>query len=237
MGDGRLKIVDDTLITMIIIGHRGARGLAPENTITSLLKGIEHKADEVEFDVRVTADGIPVLHHDPEITDPSGTKLAIVHREYDTLLQHKADLATLAEVFAQLPNSTKLVIEIKPHVSLHPITKVLQQALNNGWNPNNLAIASFDFTVLRAMHHAFPDIDMIVNERWSGVRAHYRARAVKAKRVTMNQMWLWSGFIKSVSSSNIQLVAYTLNDPVKVRRWARYGLTGIVTDYPDRFER
>lgn len=222
---------------MIIIGHRGARGLAPENTIQSLLKAVEHKADEVEFDIRVTSDGVPILHHDPEITDPSGTKLVIEHREYATLLHHKPDLATLEEVFAHLPKSTKLVIEIKPHVSLHAVTSVLQHALNNGWDPINLAIASFDFTVLRAMHYAFPDIPMIVNERWSGVRAHYRARTVKAKRVTMNQMWLWSGFIKSVSSSKIELVAYTLNDPAKVRRWARYGLTGIVTDYPDRFER
>lgn len=221
---------------MKIIGHRGAKGLAPENTIASLLKAVEHKADEIEFDVRVTSDNVPVLHHDPDIVDPSGTVLSIAHTPYKTLLEHKPDLATFAEAFKALPKNTNLVIEVKPHVALNPVVSDLQHALNSGWSTNKLAIASFDFTVLRALHYTFPEVKMVVNERWSGVRAHYRARAVNATRVTMNQQWLWSGFIRSVSNSNIELVAYTLNDPVKVRRWAKYGLAGIVTDYPDRFE-
>jgi glycerophosphoryl diester phosphodiesterase len=43
-----------------IIGHRGARGLAPENTLAAFAKAIELEVDGVEFDVRVTKDKIPL---------------------------------------------------------------------------------------------------------------------------------------------------------------------------------
>ena len=62
---------------MKIVGHRGARGLSPENTIASLEKAIEHGVDMVEVDVRVTKDGVAVLHHDPVVTDPDGAEIII----------------------------------------------------------------------------------------------------------------------------------------------------------------
>jgi glycerophosphoryl diester phosphodiesterase len=62
---------------MIIIGHRGALGLAPQNTLASLRKAAEHKVDEIEFDVRVTSDDIVILAHDAFITDAAGSKLTI----------------------------------------------------------------------------------------------------------------------------------------------------------------
>ena len=49
---------------MIIIGHRGAAGIAPENTIKSFKTALEHGVDWIEFDVRATKDGEVVLYHD-----------------------------------------------------------------------------------------------------------------------------------------------------------------------------
>jgi glycerophosphoryl diester phosphodiesterase len=53
----------------------------------------------------------------------------------------------------------------------------------------------------------------------------------------MNQRWLWWGFIRGFKHSDKQLYAYTLNDPKKAKRWAKWGLAGVITDYPDRFEK
>ncbi len=47
-----------------IIGHRGARGLAPENTLAGLARALELGVDGVEIDATMTADGVLVLHHD-----------------------------------------------------------------------------------------------------------------------------------------------------------------------------
>lgn len=221
---------------MKIIGHRGARGLAPENTIASLQKALEHHVDELEFDLRVTKDGVPILHHDPDLVDPNGQKRAIDSHTYEELRNHKKDLASFEEVLQAIGHPVPLYIEIKPEVAVQPIVKILKQHLANGWKPAYFLLGSKSQKTLLELHDALPDIQKIVIEPWSGVRAHYRARQLDAKLISMNQRWLWWGFIRGFKNSDRQLYAYTLNNPSKARRWARYGLAGVVTDYPDRFE-
>lgn len=221
---------------MKIIGHRGARGLAPENTIAGLQKALEHHVDELEFDLRLTRDGIVILHHDPFITDPNGERRVIVEHNYQGLLAHKPDLATFDEVLTSIGHAVPLYIEVKPGEPVKPIAIIIKRHLKRGWKADELRLGSFSQKTLLQLHAELPEIEKIVIEKWSGVRASYRARQLGTKRITMNQRWLWWGFIRSVSRGGYKLGAYTLNDPIKARRWARYGLDAVVTDYPDRFQ-
>jgi glycerophosphoryl diester phosphodiesterase len=222
---------------MKIIGHRGARGLAPENTLAALRKGLEHHVDALEFDLRVTKDQIVILHHDPELTDPDGKQLVITDHLYEELVAHKPDLATLEEVMRDLKPGTNLVIEVKPGVSVEPIALVLKKFLQQGWQAKDLRLASFSQATLIQLQQVLPEIPKVVLERWSGIRAHRRMRQLGATEVCMNQRWLWWGFIIGFKHSDQKLYAYTLNDPKKARRWATWGLAGVITDYPDRFEK
>jgi glycerophosphoryl diester phosphodiesterase len=224
-------------MVMKVIGHRGARGLAPENTIASLEKAVEHRVDEIEFDVRVTKDGVPVLHHDESVSDASGRKLLIRISKLKHLKQHKSNLATLEEVFEVLSPKIPLLIEVKPDEPIAPIVKVMKSALKQRWTADKLSFCSFDFDILESLKSELPDIALVVNERWSGVRASSRARRLGTKRISMQSKWLWSGFIRQVAKSGYQLTAYTVNDPARAKNWERYGLYGVVTDFPDRFER
>lgn len=221
---------------MKIIGHRGARGLAPENTIAGLQKALEHHVDELEFDVRVAKDGVVILHHDPYVTDPDGQRRAITEHTYDQLKRHKKDLATLEEVLDTLGHEVVLHVEVKRGVRIQPIVKLISKRLENSWKPEYFLLGSKSQKTLLQLHKALPGIEKVVIEPWSGVRATRRARQVGAKRLSMNKLWLWWGFIRMMSRSGWQLSAYPLNDPAKARRWARHGLAGVITDYPDRFE-
>lgn len=222
---------------MKIIGHRGARGLAPENTIAALQKGLGHHVDMLEFDLRVTKDGAVVLHHDAILTDPSGNKLKINETSFDELKAHKPDLATFDEALDAIGRPAVMYVEIKKSVPVLPIVKIIKTRLKQGWESEHFLLGSKSQETLRALHEALPGIGTIVIEPWSGVRAHRRAREVGAQIVAMNQLWLWWGFIRGFKHSDTKLFAYTLNDPKKARRWAKWGLAGVVTDYPDRFEK
>jgi glycerophosphoryl diester phosphodiesterase len=222
---------------MKIIGHRGARGLAPENTLASLHKALEHAVDMVEFDLRVTKDKVVILHHNVELTDPSGEQLVIRDHTYKELKARKPDLTTLEEALAAVPTSTPLYVEIKPEEPTKGIITEIQTALEFGWEADKIQLASFDFKILQELHQALPELETIVIEKWSGVRATRRARQLGTRQISMNQKWLWRGFIQHMARRGWQLYAYTLNDEAKARRWAGYGLAGIVTDYPDRFKR
>lgn len=225
-----------TLKVMKIVGHRGARGLAPENTIAALLKAIEHGVDEVEFDLRVTKDGVVVLHHNPELADHAGHQFSIAEYSYKQLKQHKPDLATLEEVIVKIARQIPMLIEVKPGVPTQPIVKIIKRHLADGGVQEHLLLGSFSQSVLLELHRALPEVQKVVIERWSGVRAIHRAKQVSTKRLNMNQRWLWRGFISSMHHRGWELYPYTMNDVAKSRRWAKYGIAGVITDYPDRFE-
>ena len=53
----------------LVVAHRGASAVHAENTIPAFVAAREMGADWVELDVRLTADGVPVVHHDPVLTD------------------------------------------------------------------------------------------------------------------------------------------------------------------------
>jgi len=216
---------------MLIIGHRGAAGLAPENTLASLQKALEHQADMLEFDVRVTKDDVVVLHHDSVLLDGDGKKHDIPTTNFDELKQHKPDLATFEEVLKDL-DKVPLYIEVKPGVSTRPIIDMLKDRNDS----KRLFLASKSQATLLELHKALPELPVIVIEPWSGVRAHLRALQLNTKIVSMNQRWLWWGFIRGFKNGGWQLYAYTLDDPAKARRWEKWGLAGVVTDYPDIFQ-
>lgn len=222
---------------MKIIGHRGARGLAPENTIASLRKGLEHHVDELEFDLRVTKDGVVILHHDIKLTDPNGNKHLIAECTYEELHARKKDLVTLEEALKTIGHQVPLYIEVKPGEPIKPIVTIIKSYLEKGWKTDYFVLGSKSQKTLLELHNALPGIPKIVIEPWSGVRAHYRARQLGTKQISMNQRWLWWGFIRGFKNNGWQLYAYTLNDPKKAARWAKYGLYGVVTDYPDRFKK
>jgi len=221
---------------MLVIGHRGARGLAPENTVMSLKKALQHDVDEIEFDLRVTRDGVVVLHHDRDVLDPNGTHRRIAAHTYKELLDHKKDLATFPEALDAINQAVPLYVEVKPGEPVAPIVAIVGDYLEKGWKKEDFRFASFSMKTLSSLHDALPDIALIVNESWSGVRATHRARKLGTKRLSMNALWLWSGFIRGTAHGGYKLVAYTVNNPKQARRWERSGLFGVVTDYPDRFQ-
>lgn len=217
---------------MKVVGHRGARGLAPENTMAALKKGLEFGVDEIEVDIRITADGVPVLHHDQRLY----RKIDIATTSLKDLRTAKPDLATLAEAIKFVNKRAVLMLEVKPGVPTQKIVGVVKEFLDKDWKASNFFWASFSQKTLRRLHAAIPDIECVVIEQFSGVWATYRARQLGTKRISMWQLNMWSGFISSMSRSGYKLYAWTLNDPAKAKRWAKHGLYSVITDYPDKFK-
>lgn len=223
-----------------IIGHRGARGLAPENTLTSLEEALHHGVHEIEIDVRVTKDGICVLNHDPFLHAASGSKLRwlrIAKYTYAELLEQRPDLATLEQAITLVDRRVPLVIEVKPRVPTESIISILKKFLANGWQPADFLIASFSQRALRALHKALPGIRLVVNERFSSVKGTWRARQVGATRIAINHHNMWWGMVRRLHRQGWQISTFSLNDPRKAARWKKHGLYGVITDYPDRFSR
>lgn len=226
---------------MKVIGHRGARGLAPENTLAGLQKCIQHLrlgVDMLEFDIRVTKDGVPILHHNAAMRGAGGEKMTIRQYSFAELKRHFPDLATLRQALDLIDTRVTAYIEVKEGEPTQSIIKLIKSYIKSGmYSAKDLRLASKSQKTLRELHNALPEVPIIIIERWSGVRAHRRAKELGAKEIAMFRTWLWWGFIRGFKNSDKQLYAYPLNDPKKAKRWGKWGLAGVITDYPDRFEK
>ncbi len=222
---------------MKIIGHRGARGLAPENTLASIQIALANNVDELEIDLRVTKDGIVILHHDTYLENASAKKFLISLHTFSELKKLKSDLSTFNEVLETISHSVPVYLDIKRSEPIDNIINIINNHLAKGWRTSDFLIGSKSQNTLRQVHAELPNIQKIIIEPWSGVRAIIRARQVGTTRLSMNQRWLWSGFIRSMSRRGWKVAAYTLNNPNKANRWSRHGLFAVITDYPDRFNK
>lgn len=215
----------------MIIGHRGAKGLAPENTLAALAAGLEAGVDELEIDVRVTQDGVPVVFHDRCFNRQRVSELT-----FSDFKKHEIDLATLEEAITFVKQRKPLLIEVKPNVPVQTIVKIIQEHLKLGWQAKDFRLASFSQRTLRELHRELPEIQKVVIENWCSVRATWRARELGTRRLSMSRRFVWWGFIRSMRARGYQLAIYTLDDPQKAKRWQKDGLWGVITDFPDRFK-
>lgn len=220
---------------MIVIGHRGARGLAPENTLASIQKALECGVDEVEIDIRITNDGVAVLNHNRALL-ADAKPYVISQYTFAELKKLKPDLTTLAEALKSVRGTAALYIEVKHGEPVAPVVATIRESgVENGGLPAIL-LGSKSQKVLWELHTLLPEVPTIVIEPWSAVRAQLRARQVGTKRLSMRSWWLWRGLLRALHRGGYLVTPYTMNNPAKVAKWQPY-IYGVVTDFPDRFAR
>jgi glycerophosphoryl diester phosphodiesterase len=195
---------------MEIIGHRGAAGLAPENSIDSIRQAIKHKVDMIELDVRIQA-GILVLSHDPVVNG----------HVYCPLKQ------ALQEIDGEIP----LNLELKEIKTVKAIAKVLENY------SGKVVLSSFKFNILHEVRRLLPKTDVAVLEKWSGVRGIAEASLLQTKRLHMNEKWLWSNFVQSLKKQRYKIYAYTVNTQERADELKSWGIDGIFTDFPNKIKR
>ena len=101
----------------IVVAHRGASATFPENTLEAFDAAVGAGAAAVEFDVRLSADGVPVVVHDPDVGRVSGSPGFVHELSADDLqeldLTGGGRIPTLREVLDLLSGRTGIDIEIK----------------------------------------------------------------------------------------------------------------------------
>ncbi|MEM2727493.1 MAG: glycerophosphodiester phosphodiesterase family protein, partial [Candidatus Bathyarchaeia archaeon] len=124
------------------IGHRGAKGYEPENTILSFKRALELGVNAIEFDVRRTKDGEIVVIHDAEVdrtTNGKGLVGELTLSEIKSLSTEKGEkIPTLEEALDFLDRKSKIFIEIK-EVGIEE--KVLEIVRRKGLEDNVIIIS------------------------------------------------------------------------------------------------
>jgi glycerophosphoryl diester phosphodiesterase len=247
----RHVLVDAT--RRLIIGHRGAAAHAPENTIPSFRLAERAGADVIELDVRVTADDIPVVIHDPTLYRTTGRPLVVADEPFERLREADAGarftpdagrsypyrgrgvrIPSLEEVATALP-TMPLLIEIKARGAEDAVRRVL-------WRTGALAralVVAFDERAFRALRGTtvtgagrFEMMALLARSILRQLPSRVPYDAVFVPRRYWGLDVPPAPFVRAGRALGLPVHTWVENDPIVARALWRSGITGIVTDDP-----
>lgn len=215
---------------MLIIGHRGARGLGPENTLLALRKGMAC-ADLVEVDLRLTRDGIPVAIHDATVDrTTNGTGPVKGHTVEDLAGLDAGEgerIPTLGEVLDLVRNVTGLVVEIKEPGTEAIIVSALMDRM-----PERLFLVSFHSESVATAKRLLPGAQagFIYSEETGDPVG--LARSVQADLILPRWDRVSHELVEEAHAAGLLVVPWLLNTEDDIREALRLGIDGFSSDDP-----
>jgi glycerophosphoryl diester phosphodiesterase len=240
----------------LVFGHRGC-ALAPENTIQAFDLALERGADGLEMDVRLSGDGVPLVHHDPDLdrcTDGSGPLDALTAAQLSRLdagyrfvrdgacpfRGQGVTIPRLEDVLRRYPR-VPLIVEIKTYRedAAHAVVRVVRAA----GAADRVCVAAFDHATVTAVRRLAPDLATSASRdevfraigfawlRLAPWRPAYRA--VQVPEVAGSRRVVAPRFVRSLHRAGIALQVWTVNAESDIRRLLAWEVDGLITDWPD----
>jgi glycerophosphoryl diester phosphodiesterase len=238
-----------------VIGHRGNRAFAPENTLESLLEAVALGADALEFDLRVSRDDQLVVFHDPTLERTTDGRGAVDQHSVAELKRLDAGahfsrdggrsfpwrgrgvtVSTFDEVVEALPRSLPCIVELKTPAA----TELLRHAVRRHDLAARIVVAGFDPHATRPLRGAgfalgasTPDVLALLPPallRW-------RARPRHVQALCIPQRWRGlpvpiAALARTLRGSSAVVHVWTVNEPAEALQLWRDGVQGIITDDP-----
>ena len=236
----------------LVIGHRGAAGEAPENTLAAFELALRQGADGIELDVHLSADGVPVVIHDPRLdrtTSGAGRvrdhTLAALRRLdagswFNQRYPAKArpryaglKIPTLAEALASARDRNCLVyVEIKrPHSFQGEIVPKVLEEIDRAAVRSIVTVISFDLPTLRRLRHLDSEIALGIDFT-RPLLAIRRAESLGATTLAPHWAFASKGFIGRAHRAGLRVLVWDLDQALWMRRKISDGVDGIITRYP-----
>lgn len=218
---------------MLIIGHRGAAGLAPENTLSSLQAAVSAGVDMVEVDLRQTKDKHIVLSHDPALL-----------RTHDD--RRKISDLTLEEVREigkregrEIPELSEFLAAAKLPVNLElketGMEKIVLEKLKNF--PHRVLISSNHPQVLQKIRtlDGNAQLGLIIGPKTGFIFPVMLALASRLKVQSIHPVenLITPAHMRSMRRTGAKVYVWTINDIHQFLVMKGMGVDGIFTDYPN----
>jgi glycerophosphoryl diester phosphodiesterase len=230
------------------IAHRGAGKLAPENTLASMRVGLSHGFRMMEFDVKLSGDGVPFLLHDETLDRTSsgrGRADALTWAELTKLdagSWHSPRYVgeTIPSFCAiarwAIANDVMCNIEIKPMPGRERETgAAVALDAQSAWKDAAVAplLSSFSEHALEAAREVAPELQRAL--LLDHIPADWKARLIRLGCVAIdaNHRQLSEEIVTAAHDAAYKVLTYTPNDPTVVERLVAWGVDGIITDAID----
>ena len=231
--------MQDTSKSFIKIGHRGAMGYEPENTLLSFRKALDLGVDAIELDVYVCKTGELVVIHDDKIDRTTNGKGYVIEKTFDELRSLDAGksekIPTLSEVFDLINRKVKVNVELKGEGTAKPVSDLIKHYIdNNGWMADDFIVSSFNHYELKKFGELSPNIKIGVLIVGIPLGFAEFAEKLNAYSVNLCVEFINQEFVDDAHKRGMKVFVWTVNDFDEIKRIKSLGVDGIFSNFPDR---
>ncbi len=246
----------------LIIAHRGASALAPENTLAAFQRAIEDGAEGIELDVQLAKDGVPVVFHDAKLYRLGRTEGRVsdfTSEELNTLdvgswfnaknprwavEKFSAEtVPTLARLLDFLNDYKGLIyIELKcKGAEIEPLVKAVCQIISKSPLLPNILVKSFKLEVIPNVRRHCPEVKTVAlfaPKIMTILRKEKRlvkiAHELGADGISLHFSLCTRKLMEKAAKRNLAVIIWTADNPRWVKRALNLGINAIITNNPAR---
>ncbi|MFI5212461.1 MAG: glycerophosphodiester phosphodiesterase [Candidatus Saccharimonadales bacterium] len=224
---------------MLVIGHRGAAGVAPENTLEALRAGVESGADMLEFDIHLTSDNVPVLTHDNNLLRTHHKRAFINRITFEQVQQLTADspnpIISLETVLDEFFGEILLNIEVKQRKMAPFVIELLERKYIKHTSDWDLFVfSSFLANELLAIRKLSKLANLWLLHKRNPFIFIAFARRIHLDGVGFHRLYINDFALAIAKKTHLFTYAYTVNRTKAVRQLGDRGIDAVVTDYPEK---
>jgi glycerophosphoryl diester phosphodiesterase len=228
-----------TIVTvlMLCIGHRGAMGYEPENTLRSISLALSLNADWIEVDVYNIENNLIVLHDRDLSRTTNGTGYIEEHSLTDLRLLDAGQgeqIPLLEEVCDRIDRKSGLNIELKGFNTAKLVVELIHKYLDRGWQYRDFLVSSFNHYELQTVRQVCPEIPLGL--LIYGIPLNYLeiAEVLKVKTINFSLDFVNKNLVKNCHDRGFQVFVYTVNKLEDINYMKQLKVDGVFTNYPDR---
>lgn len=220
------------------IGHRGACGYAPENTLLSFKKALEFNVDMVELDVYALSSGELVVIHDETVDRTTNGKGYVWDFSFDEIRKLDAgegeQVPTLNEVLDLIQRKCQVNIELKGEGTAEPTAKLIEDYLEKGWQYEDFLVSSFNHHELKKFKDLSPKTR--TGALITAIPIDYAkfAEDLGAFSANLDIDFINKDFVQDAHQRGLKVYVFTVNTEEDIKRMKKLSVDGIFTNFPDR---
>ena len=224
----------------LIIGHRGASAVAPENTMAAFREAIAAGSDGIEFDVRLTRDGVPVIIHDNSLRRTTGLSHRVAELTLAELENLDVGVPSLEQLFALFEtNDLMLFLEMKvDSPSEHaPLAEACCKLIDKYSYKSRLFIECFDLRALEVVKNIDSEIKTAALfqptlSRSSDQRIIDQAKAIEASAVALHYRLARQPLVQKALDADLRVAVWTVDDPAWIALARSMGIEALISNDP-----
>ncbi len=231
-----------------IVGHRGARGEAPENTLPGFQRAVAAGVTEIELDIHLSADSVPVVIHDPTLDRTTYHRGLVNHHDHCSLADmdarrntpgwpEKTGIPTLHDVVATCPDHLRFQFEVKG--ASKDDMRTIAQRLAGFIHDENLAER---VVVTSSQPHFLGFMRQVAPKQPLGYVCEYSYQRPLKHVQQLNCQWLIAhhriiktSLMRQATRQGVRVSVWTVNDLDLATRLVAQGVDSLITDYPTAF--